>query len=351
MKTDRRQRHSAINQAIRSALLGTLFLLAAGLPAHAASAAEEQKINPCSVLAVMSYHDGYPWQDEIHAGIMLGMGNKCAVTFFNLDSLRRPDSVAQRAVEAFALFQKMRPAGVIASDDAAQKYFIVPYLKDRTAVPVVFCGVNAKPAAYGYPASNVTGILERYHGRETMQFLRQLYPQAKTFIFLTSTSITANSIAREIREGERDYPLRAVGVYQAATIEEAVAAVRAMHASADALYLEQFEGIQDRSGRTLTHREELGTLLREWKDKPSLCANEYSVRFGCLLAVQKSGTEQGSSAVRTLLSAISGMPVGQIPITKNFNGVKILNVQTMKELRINPPLNVFREAKLVRTED
>ncbi|HSW64565.1 MAG TPA: hypothetical protein VLH56_14850 [Dissulfurispiraceae bacterium] len=41
----------------------------------------------CRILVVMSYHDGYPWQDEQRRGILESIGKKCELAFFNLDSI------------------------------------------------------------------------------------------------------------------------------------------------------------------------------------------------------------------------------------------------------------------------
>lgn len=336
--------------SLRSLLLAAALAFAA-LFVPTALQATDLPNSSCSVLAVMSYHDEYPWQDDIRAGILHGIGTRCRLTFFSLDSNRRPETVGQRAAKARELVLTMKPDAVIAADDAVQKFFIVPYMKDQTGIPVIFCGVNETPEQYGYPARNVTGILERYHGKETMQFLKQVIPKTKNFVFLTSRTITADAIAREIREEASGYPLVPVGIHQAATIEEAVEAARAARMSADALYLEHFEGIPDRTGRKLSHREALGMILDAWGNKPSLCANEYSVKSGCLLAVQKSGFEQGAAAAKMALEAISGTPVSRMPVIRNYNGVKVLNVQVMKQLGLSPPITVFREAKLVKTDE
>ena len=53
----------------------------------------------------------------------------------------------------------MQPDVVIASDDNASKYLVVPYYKDAD-IPFVFCGVNWTVEQYGYPFSNVTGMIE-----------------------------------------------------------------------------------------------------------------------------------------------------------------------------------------------
>lgn len=331
---------------VRTLLLFLLLLLCLPAPALA-----ESETRSCKVLAVMSYHDGYPWQDEIRKGMERILHSRCRITFFNLDTKHYPEQGEQRAAEAYALFSSMRPDGVLAADDPAQELFVVPYLREKTSVPVFFCGVNANAEKYGYPASNVTGILERYHGKETMAFLKQIMPKVQSFVYLSrGNDMTAAEIISEIRKDAPNYALRAHGFYNPATIEEAADLLRAARPTTDVLYLEHLEGITDRSGRILSHREAYTFLLDVWGNKPTVCANEYSVKAGCLLAVQKSGVEQGAMAAKMLLRALEGTPLAQIPIVRNQTGVKILNVQAMTKLGITVPLPVFREIKLVRTD-
>ena len=82
---------------------------------------------------------------------------------------------------------------VIAVDDNAQKYVIVPYFKG-TSLPVVFAAVNWDASAYGYPADNVTGMLE-------VDFPGQLVDQLKAYAkgsrvgYLTVDSETERKVA------------------------------------------------------------------------------------------------------------------------------------------------------------
>ena len=61
--------------------------------------------------------------------------------------------------EARDLILSWQPDVVITADDNAAKYLIQPYFKD-SATPFVFCGVNWTAEEYGFPYSNVTGIVE-----------------------------------------------------------------------------------------------------------------------------------------------------------------------------------------------
>ena len=147
--------------------LGCLFsgLLACSL-FYASSALAEERFK---VLVVFSYEQDYLWEVEIREEIEKVFSPYADLTFFYMNTKVALENGSEKAVEAFSLYQQLQPDGVIAVDDNAQSLFVVPYLKNRVSTPVIFCGVNADPKAYGYPAENVSGILERYHFEEILQ--------------------------------------------------------------------------------------------------------------------------------------------------------------------------------------
>ena len=110
---------------------------------------------------ISSYHKGYAWSDGVERGLLRTLGDKCEISIFNMDTKRHrdEDSIKRAALEAKRLIDTLQPDVVIASDDNASKYLIVPYYKDAD-IPFVFCGVNWTVEQYGYPFSNVTGMIE-----------------------------------------------------------------------------------------------------------------------------------------------------------------------------------------------
>ena len=110
---------------------------------------------------ISSYHKGYAWSDGVERGLLRALKDKCEVTVFNMDTKRLKDqkSVEKAALAAKQLIDNTQPDVVIASDDNASKYLIVPFYKDAE-IPFVFCGVNWTVEQYGYPFSNVTGMIE-----------------------------------------------------------------------------------------------------------------------------------------------------------------------------------------------
>ena len=114
------------------------------------------------VVYVNSYHAGYPWSDGIEAGLHeVFDGTGVELKIIRLDTKNNSDEAFGQAAgqKAKTEIDAYQPDVVITSDDNAQKYLVVPYLKG-TQVPVIFNGVNWDASAYGFPTSNVTGMIE-----------------------------------------------------------------------------------------------------------------------------------------------------------------------------------------------
>ena len=146
------------------------------------------------VLVVMSYDETYPFEAEMREGIEAALADICEMSYFYMNTKKHFEGGPQKAKEAYALYQELQPDGVIAADDDAQAMFVVPYLKDHVKTPVMFCGVNAEPKKYGYPASNVSGILERGHDSESLALVQQLAPSVKTFGRIVKDTPTNTSL-------------------------------------------------------------------------------------------------------------------------------------------------------------
>jgi ABC-type uncharacterized transport system substrate-binding protein len=302
------------------------------------------------VLVVMSYHQEMPWENDIRLGIETELGVSPDIRYVYLNAKNDPAGGPERAGEAWRVFQEFRPDGVIAADDDAQSLFVVPYLKNRMPTPVVFCGVNADPGRYGYPASNVTGIVERAHFRESIAFMQQLTPGARSFAFISNDNPTGRGYAEQIRRESGSYPIQSYTVRLVKTMDEAVAAVRDMKKNNDALFLIAMEGLTSRDGRPLAEKESFRVLTRSF-GKPVIGMNEFNIRFGLLCAVVKTGQEQGQTAARMLLNIVRGTPVSAVPIVRNQQGKRVLNVTVMKALGIRPRPVLLVGTELVQTEE
>ncbi len=112
-------------------------------------------------LFISSYHKGYAWSDGVERGLRSVLEGKCDFKQFDMDTKRNKDLEYKKAkgLEAKNLIDNWQPDVVITADDNAAKFVIQAYYKDH-AIPFVFCGVNWTVKEYGFPYSNVTGMVE-----------------------------------------------------------------------------------------------------------------------------------------------------------------------------------------------
>jgi len=302
------------------------------------------------VLIVMSYDETYPFESEMRDGINSGLKNTCELTYFYLNTKNDFENGPQRAEEAYILYQNLKPDGVIAADDDAQAMFVVPFLKDQVETPVMFCGVNADPKEYGYPATNVSGILERGHIRESLSLVQQLVPGISTYGRIIKDSPMARAaLQSNIREVEAA-GLTYINAKLPQTLHEALALAEKFKSECDVIMVSTLQGILDENGESMTNRTAISRIVKAF-GKPTIGSTFSDVQDGALCAVIQSGKEQGRTAADMLLAAMEGKPVSQIPITQNKYGRRIINVDTMNDLCIEPKPIVIRNAELVRTEE
>jgi len=253
--------------------------------------------------------------------------------------------------QSYLKYQQRQPAGVITVDDNAQSMFVLPYLKEKVKTPVMFCGVNAEPEKYGYPAANVSGILERPHFSESFAFAQQLVPSIKSVGFIIKESPTGHAHLSQIQRESGTYSAELSAFKMPKTVAELMTMTEKLRAQNDALFIAALAGLVDASGKAISEKEGVKIALKSFGNKPTIGDEGYTVKYGALCTVVRTGQEQGQTAARMLLKAMTGTPVFKIPITRNHKGKRVINVTAMTALGIKPRPEILRGAELVRTED
>ncbi len=302
------------------------------------------------ILVVMSYEEDNPWCIQIKEGIDSVFAGNSDIKYFYMDTKKNFEGGVQKAKEAYELYKRFRPDGVIAADDNAQSMFVLPYLKDKVKTPVMFCAVNEEPEKYGYPASNVSGILERDFISESIAFAKQLVPSINTVGFLAKDSPSGRAIRNQVEIESDTYLAKFAGFKLVKTMKETLAVLEEYKKTCDALFITSTNGILDTDGKPLDNKQVTRIVAKSYK-KPLIGANDFHVRYGVLCAVVKSGNAQGRMSAEMLLKAIKGTPVKHIPITVNKYGKRMLNVTVMKELGIRPKRRVLVGTELVKTSE
>jgi ABC-type uncharacterized transport system substrate-binding protein len=310
---------------------------------------------PLRVFVAQSYDADYIWCEHINQGLTEALASLAPVIeIAYLDAKRRPDpaGLAERAADMAQRIREFAPDVVIAVDDAVQHYLVVPSLKDKPGGPqVVFCGVNAPLANYGYPAANVSGIRERWHFREAFALGKRLLPAAKTVALIVEDSesgryVVADLVEEQAKGGPYSLEVRHVDVVR--TENEWREKFIRYQDEVDILALGLYQSIRTDDGRGVINPETLMAWTREINRRPLLGFAGVATRDGHLFGVLESGFEQGYLAGTMAAEIVTrGVAAGTLPVGINNQGTIMLNLGAAATIGLDIPYEIIEAAGVV----
>jgi len=290
-------------------------------------------------LYLSSYHKGYEWNDGIERGLDATLAGKCAVDKFYLDTNRHKDEAYAEtiALAAKAHIEATRPDIVIACDDNASKYVVKPYYKDA-ALPIVFCGINWSVEPYGYPYSNVTGMIEMSPIKPLIKSIKEILKQAMLGAYLGADVISQR---KELELNRQVYATEGIVITPifVKTMKEWEAGYESAQV-ADFVVIGDNGGIndwnQERARRyALAHAKTLTVTNYDWMADTAM------------LAATKVAEEQGEWAAEVALAILGGMRPGQIPIVANRRWNLFVNPRLLDKAGFRlPPYLTHKAAKV-----
>lgn len=289
------------------------------------------------IVWVDSYHEGYEWSDAIGAGIKSVLdGTGAEIKIVRLDTKRNSDSeqIASATEAALQEIESFDPDVVIASDDNAQKHLVVPHFKD-TDLPVVFCAVNWDASGYGYPTSNVTGMIEIELIEQLVEHLK-LYAKGDRIAYIGPDITTEQKVARIYNERFFGGQMETRFVK---TFEEFKETFLELQEKVDMVYIGKDQGIDGwdaaEAEAFLTANTKVPTGARSWWLSPYV-----------LITLAKVGEEQGEWAAQAALRILDGTPVSDIEVVKNKQHRMILNLNLAEELEVVFTPSMLRNAEV-----
>jgi len=321
---------------------------AASASAHDAFPVGEARLP--RVFLVHSYDPHYLWSQGISQGVQESLRGKAAleILYLNVKQDPDPERLREKAGEVLARIEAEKPLVVIAADDAAQLHLVQPFLKGRASPQVIFCGVNAPPALYGYPASNVSGVRGRWHLRQSFALLKTIVPGARRVVFLTDDSQSSAYVLADLKAERRQggpFALTLASVEQAGSFQQWQAKVRAAQTRAEALALGIYHSLRDeRTGAPVTP-EAVMAWTRTANRLPTIGFSDYAIKHGQLCGVLGSALEQGQLAGAMARQVLErGVAAGSLPIRSNQTGTVLVNLKTAEQLGIIVPFAIIEAA-------
>jgi len=290
-------------------------------------------------LYVSSYHRGYAWSDGVEQGLRRVLTGHCEIRQIDMDTKRNKSVEFKQsaASEVKHEIETWRPDVVIVSDDNAAKYVVKQYYRDADT-PFVFSGVNWTVKEYGFPYSNVTGIIEVAPLKAMLTNAIKYSGGAKKAIYLGADTLT-----------EKKNLDRVAGVSQKLGIElegnlvsnssEWKAQYRAAQ-DVDFIVMGSYSGISD------WNEDEMAMFAVEHATKLTVTSHDWMMPFSTI-GFTKIPQEHGEWAAQTAIEILKGKSPSEIPIVANRDWDLWLNMAHLESTRITLPRKILRKAKKI----
>ncbi len=300
--------------------------------------------NVKKVLYVASYSVKLDWSFRIKSGIesVFESRNNLQLKVINMNTMGMSpidtDKKKKAALEVKRLIDSWKPDIVIASDDNASKYLIVPYFKNAE-LPFVFCGVNWDASKYGFPLKNVTGMIEV---QLVDQLVKYLSPYAKGHKI---GSIRGNTMTNRIEAGHFEKHLgKEIKTYFVDNIIEWKELFLQLQDEVDMILIGDLDAVKINVNKE--SKIDVGNFMLE-KTKIPTGHWDAAYRNASLITLASIPEEQGEYAAKATLEILDGKSPIDIPIVKNKKAKVFLNMKLAKKLGIIFPMSLIESAQLI----
>lgn len=313
-------------------------LILFGLVLWASAAAQPAAAARC--LYVSSYHSGYEWNDGIERGLESALNGRCELTKFYMDGKRHLDAefAKAKAREASELIASLKPDVVIAADDSASQYLVMPYLKNKPT-PVVFCGLNWTAEPYGYPYSNSTGMIEVGPIEPLLNEVRSVVKNARRGTFLSADEITQR---KEYAMTAQIYGRAGIKVAHkpVSSMADWEAAYVAAQARNDFLVIGNYAGISDWDA------ERARRVVRTHSRRFTVAYLDWMAPFA-MLTMSKIADEQGEWAGKAAALILDGTAPSRIPVVANRRWNMYVNAPVLHKAGLRLSAELVRKSAKV----
>ncbi len=291
-------------------------------------------------LFVSSYHEGYSWSEGVEKGLRSVLEGRCDYRAFYMDTKRNKSEEYMKwvAAQAKELIDEWKPDIVITADDNAARYLVKPYFRDAS-LPVVFCGVNWSVDEYGFPYSNVTGMVEVAPIQPLLHSAFQLVRPLRRAYYLGAETVTERKNLERFRAELEKKGVEVVPRLVRSRREWLEAYREAQEG--DLLVLGSHAGIPDWDEEKV--RREIDRV-----SQVLTVTNHGWMMPVAMLGFTKIPEEQGTWAGRTALAILEeGISPADIPIIANRRWDLWINPELLERAGIRLPDRLRKRAKRV----
>lgn len=266
--------------------------------------------------------------------------DNCQIQYFFMDTKRnKSEKFAQlKAQQVLKLINEYQPDVLIAADDNASRFLVMPYLKNAN-LPVVFCGINNSTQPYGYPYQNATGMVEITPVSPLLIVIQKFLPNANSGVFLSADVLSQRRMYTRLKEifSKNNILLEGHFVSSQDAWEKAWGDAQ----QSDFIFIGNPAGINtwDKSRNRRFIKKHSNTL--------TLTAWEWAAP-NAMITITKIPEEQGEWAAKVTLAILKGMSPQQIPVVANRRWKMFFNRELLLQGGFSLPIEISHNAQEVK---
>jgi len=271
-----------------------------------------------NVLVLHSYHKGLGWTDRITQGIETVLHNtdqEIELYFEYMDTKRIYD--AQHFQNLYELyrhkFRNRRFDLIVSSDDHAFSFLLAHHQELFPDTPVVFCGVNNFKDSMLVGHNLITGVVESFDIRGSIDVALQLNPNAKE-VFVIVDKTLSGTIVKELMMQDIPHFKDVISFTFLEDLDMEEVLERVENLSHDSIVF-LISLVTDRSGNTFSFKRSCA-LISEYSAVPIYSHSDVHLGHGIVGGMLNSGDAQGKMAGEMALRILHGEKVKDIPVVK-----------------------------------
>ena len=205
--------------------------------------------------------------------------------------------------------------------------------------------MNGEPEDYGFPAQNITGVIERHHVEATINLLTQLVPDIEELAIISDDSPTSQAFITSVKNIIP--PIEISEFYTTNDFDAWKAEVNGLQTRVDAIGIYVYHTIKEKSGEeSLPPEDVLGWTL-ENSNLPDFTFSDFTVMDGVLCGVTVSGYEQGMAAAEIAIRILNGEKPADISVECPEKGTPMINEIRAEDLNIEIPADMLEEVEIL----
>jgi len=210
---------------------------------------------------------------------------------------------------------------------------------------IVFTGVNAPPAKYGYPAANATGVIQKTIFNESIQLLLRIKPGVKKIAVISDDGPTSTAILGYLKTIKTEVEI--VSIDQPGTFDQWKELIRKYQSKVDAIAVNLYQTIKSEEGGDSLPQKTVMEWTMANNRLPTVGFFPDAFEDGVLCGIAESGEEQGYQAARIATEILKGKKASDFKIVIPTRGIVMVNLKTAASLGLNIPFDVIESANRV----